>query len=253
MKYLDTRYFPKTLGEILNMNTENLIVNDYEYSEDEKIELFFIANCRISLNIVAEYKDEKYNILYGKNIIGTFLKFINNEIQLENKFFKDLDVPTRRSLLTCNTTMYIITDNKDVNTQENIDMLINNLNKIIQNIILVELKKTVPNADILISGPPDHRKKKDGTLFVNPSLNRVRSGLKEIANKHKASYWDLFEAMGGEGCIERWAEFELVNKDYMHYRKAGYEKQGKLLYDALEKSLLIPQINFRIQVCFIFT
>ena len=105
---------------------------------------------------------------------------------------------------------------------------------------LVELKKTVPNADILISGPPDHRKKKDGSLVVNPSLNSVRIGLKEIANKHKVSYWDLFEAMGGEGCIERWAEFELVNKDYMHYRKAGYEKQGKLLYDALEKCLLIP-------------
>jgi hypothetical protein len=109
------------------MIEENTIVNDYQFDEDNKIDLFMLAYSNIAVTIIAQYKNKQYHIIQGKNVIETLKKFINNEITLNNKFFNELTPPEKRALFTYQPNFIFITENE---TPEQIEELLKNLNKI---------------------------------------------------------------------------------------------------------------------------
>ena len=75
----------------------------------------------------------------------------------------------------------------------------------------------------------------DSTALTYPMLGAIRAEMKKVTILEEALYWDLFEAMGGAGTMEVWAEStpKLASSDLVHFTPKG----AKLIGELLDKSL----------------
>jgi lysophospholipase L1-like esterase len=99
------------------------------------------------------------------------------------------------------------------------------------------LKQLVPNAAVIVIGPSD-MSVLEGTNWVTyPTLEQVRDALKDAAFEAGACYWDLYEAMGGNGSMKEWvnANPPLAIKDYAHFTDKGALKVSQWFTEALFK------------------
>ena len=99
------------------------------------------------------------------------------------------------------------------------------------------LKSLCPNATILVIGPADMSKKEETTFITYPLLNEVRNALKDYAFIEGCVFWDMYEAMGGQNTMPKWADQEppLASKDYIHFTSKGARKIAELFYQALKE------------------
>ena len=96
------------------------------------------------------------------------------------------------------------------------------------------IKKSIPNASILITLPSENYRVKSGQTIENSTVYSVSTVLKTQAQKHNCAIWDLYTVMGGKGSMLKWHSAGLVNQDHIHYLRKGYNLQGQLLYNALK-------------------
>lgn len=100
-----------------------------------------------------------------------------------------------------------------------------NMAKLIQ-----KVKRSAPSASIILTTPADC------ALYnrsINPSNQKARAKLFELAEESNCAIWDLYEIMGGYGSINKWLKEKLCAYDRVHFSGKGYRLQGDLLYDAL--------------------
>lgn len=99
------------------------------------------------------------------------------------------------------------------------------------------MKRLCPNAEIIVIGPSDMCKQEGTEWITYPMLPKVRDELKKASFEAGAAYWDLYEAMGGNGAMKEWAEAEkpLAIKDYTHFTNRGVRKAGQWFFNALIK------------------
>jgi lysophospholipase L1-like esterase len=103
--------------------------------------------------------------------------------------------------------------------------------------ILRGLRKDVPSAAILVTGPGDRAaRRKKGSATVTRNAPLVTRALREAAAETGCAFWDARAAMGGEGSIRRWARSGLAQKDLVHLTGSGYAKLAGLLFDRLERA-----------------
>ena len=62
-----------------------------------------------------------------------------------------------------------------------------------------------------------------------------REAILELAARRQCAVWDFYSVMGGDGSMAIWRESALANLDNIHFTKEGYERQGRLLLEALMK------------------
>lgn len=67
----------------------------------------------------------------------------------------------------------------------------------------------------------------------NPSAMAVREVMFEVAARHGAAVFDLFDAMGGMGAIGVWEEAGFARRDRIHFTREGYRVIADLYWDAL--------------------
>lgn len=99
--------------------------------------------------------------------------------------------------------------------------------------LLEKIKSALPDAAVLLVGPPDHclnRKR------VNPATRKVNTIFAEIADNLDFVYWNQQKAMGGQGSIHSWRRRKLATKDLVHFTPDGYAKQARLLGRAFSKT-----------------
>lgn len=99
------------------------------------------------------------------------------------------------------------------------------------------LKRLMPNADFIVIGPSDMATKV-GTQYVTMDyLPEVRDALRNIALKHGAAYWDIFEVMGGRNSMAQWVDADppLAAKDYIHFTPQGAKHIAELFYKSLHR------------------
>lgn len=94
------------------------------------------------------------------------------------------------------------------------------------------LEQYTPNADILITTPPDAMR---ASRYVNHNISQARDLIQEYIMANDLSSWNFYDVMGGEGAIQNWYSSGLAQKDHLHLTRTGYELQGVLLYEALMK------------------
>ncbi|MCI0489349.1 MAG: GDSL-type esterase/lipase family protein [Blastocatellia bacterium] len=106
--------------------------------------------------------------------------------------------------------------------------------------LLIRLRKAVPRASLLVISPPDRAARAGArwrTISLMPALVRAQ---KRAAEKAGAAFWDMFQAMGGEGSISTWATLpvRLAQPDRVHLTRAGYARVAESLYAELMRGYL---------------
>jgi len=101
--------------------------------------------------------------------------------------------------------------------------------------LLDRIRSTIPHAAILLTTAPDsyYPRLRRRPARPNPNMAVVRSVIAETAAARGCAYWDLFTLMGGEGSMKLWRESALANYDNIHFTKEGYQRQGRMLLEAL--------------------
>ena len=90
-------------------------------------------------------------------------------------------------------------------------------------------------ASCLVMSPLDHGQKHRGKIRTKPNLEPMIAVQRRVAHENGCAYYSLFDAMGGEGTMGRWARSKprLVGGDLTHVSKYGARILGALIYKAL--------------------
>lgn len=102
--------------------------------------------------------------------------------------------------------------------------------------VIEHLKEAFPQAGILLVGVGDREfKDEDGNLHTMPGVKNLIQYQQNIAAKAGIAFWNLFEAMGGEGSIKRMVEARpaQANLDYTHINFHGGKALAIKLYETL--------------------
>lgn len=101
--------------------------------------------------------------------------------------------------------------------------------------VVKHLKNAFPNASILVISTGDKGYRKDGSMTTDPAIPFVVDAQKKTAEVTGSAFWNLYEAMGGEGSMVKWVQGDTVyaNKDYTHFNPRGAHRVGKMLFNKL--------------------
>jgi lysophospholipase L1-like esterase len=99
--------------------------------------------------------------------------------------------------------------------------------------LVTQLLEYSPGALILLTTPADSYLRGKG---FNPHMAATSATIRKYAQDKGYALWDLFGLSGGENSALMWKSNGLMSSDSVHYSKAGYAVQGKLLYQSLIKA-----------------
>ena len=102
--------------------------------------------------------------------------------------------------------------------------------------VIEHLKEAVPQAGILVVGVGDREHKdEEGNLRTMPGVKNLIRYQQTIAAKAGVAFWNLYDAMGGEGSIRRMVQAKpaQANLDYTHINFHGGKVLAKQLYETL--------------------
>ncbi len=97
-------------------------------------------------------------------------------------------------------------------------------------------QEIAPDAKILYIGPSDMSTKIAGEMRTYTLLPRFVELLDQYVTDCGASFWNLFDAMGGQGSMVRWvaARPQLAGEDYVHFTHKGAERVSDLLFETID-------------------
>jgi lysophospholipase L1-like esterase len=101
--------------------------------------------------------------------------------------------------------------------------------------LITNIKRLNPNANVLLTTPPDSYRKTRRGRVKNLNMKSARLVIVNYCKQHNLPYWDLYEVMGGYGSMAKWYASGLAAKDRIHFTGKGYLIQGDLFYRALMK------------------
>ncbi len=110
--------------------------------------------------------------------------------------------------------------------------------------VIDHLKQSFPESGILLVGVGDRvNRMSDGELHTLPGIIALSRYQQKLAADCGIAFWNLFEAMGGEGSIKRMAEAKPAEagKDYTHINARG----GKRIANYLFKSMVYGHEQYR--------
>ena len=97
------------------------------------------------------------------------------------------------------------------------------------------LKRTCPDAAIIIIGPGDMSTKQKDRFVTYKNLPALVEAMKDVAMATGCGYWNMYEAMGGKNSMPSWvnADPELARPDYVHFSTRGARLIANMFYNAL--------------------
>lgn len=104
------------------------------------------------------------------------------------------------------------------------------------------LRGALPDVPILMTTPPGsydsfRQRKRRRTYQVNPRTLQAARTIHRYADSNGVAVWDMYEVFGGvKRAALNWWEAGLMRPDHVHYLPAGYELQGRMLFQALVKA-----------------
>lgn len=72
--------------------------------------------------------------------------------------------------------------------------------------------------------------------ILNRNTQKVEQAMMDLARECGGAVWNQFRIMGGFASSNRWVNARLMNRDHIHFLRAGYELLADLLYNALHAS-----------------
>lgn len=101
---------------------------------------------------------------------------------------------------------------------------------------IARLKESFPHAGLLLLSIGDRNYKTDtGDLRTMPGVKNLLRYQQSIASESGIAFWNMFEAMGGEGSMAAMvhAKPSLANYDYTHINFRGGRRMAGLLFETL--------------------
>lgn len=97
-------------------------------------------------------------------------------------------------------------------------------------------QQLAPQARILFIGPSDMSTNIGGQMKSYPLLGQFVQLLDQYLTECGAAFWDMYQAMGGEGSMVQWvkARPQLAGEDYVHFTHKGAEHVSDLLYETID-------------------
>ena len=96
------------------------------------------------------------------------------------------------------------------------------------------MKQAFPHASILVVSMGDRDKRgSDGQMHTMGGVKEMVSYERKMASDHHVAFWNLYEAMGGDGSLAKMTEKKQANLDYTHINFAGGRHLAELLFDVL--------------------
>lgn len=99
--------------------------------------------------------------------------------------------------------------------------------------VMVQVTAAVPEASVMLVGPPDMASKKDEEGHSKPMVPELIEHQKNCANELGWAYWNQYKAMGGSGSMWAWVQSGLGSADLIHPTGSGGNVLGKMEYLAL--------------------
>ena len=101
--------------------------------------------------------------------------------------------------------------------------------------VVQRLKRSYPDAAILLLGVSDRSTKIDGDYRTMESIPVMIAAQREIARRSQVAFFNLFEAMGGNNSMVSYVESDppLANKDYTHLTFQGGRKVAGIFVKTL--------------------
>lgn len=103
------------------------------------------------------------------------------------------------------------------------------------NEVIAHFKRCMPQAALLVVSISDREDKVDGQLRTAPGVKELLAAQQQMAIDGGVAFWNLYEAMGGEGSIKEMAEREPAEarKDYTHINRRGGDRIADIFCRAL--------------------
>lgn len=103
--------------------------------------------------------------------------------------------------------------------------------------VLDKFTKAFPNTDILLISSADRAFRYNGDYQTAKGLPYVLETQAKLAFDHHLAFFNLFETMGGENTIVKWATQNppLANKDYIHPNLKGADILAEKIFEAMMK------------------
>lgn len=103
--------------------------------------------------------------------------------------------------------------------------------------VLLRIQACYPDAAIVMLGVGDRGQKQGTEIASLPTVSAIVHAQRKAAREAGVMFWDMREAMGGEGSVVDWRSKGLVNADYIHLNHKGGEQMGKLFVESLTRVL----------------
>ena len=132
-------------------------------------------------------------------------------------------------LSSSNSDLVILEYGTNESFDETLDVNVYRKN-LVNNIHLI--RKSLPNAVILLMTPPD--------TMVNDksfpkSFAKIMNTQKQVAKSERTLFWDWQAAMGGPHSIKEWRSNRLARPDLVHQTLQGYRQSARIFYTDLEE------------------
>jgi lysophospholipase L1-like esterase len=108
--------------------------------------------------------------------------------------------------------------------------------------VISHFQKAFPESSILLIGISDRSINVNGAFKTLPGILRMRTAQRKIAEQSGILFWDLFEAMGGENSMPKFASAQppMAGKDHTHLNSRG----GQVMAGKLAKALLFEMKQY---------
>ncbi|MDR1830592.1 MAG: GDSL-type esterase/lipase family protein, partial [Candidatus Fibromonas sp.] len=103
--------------------------------------------------------------------------------------------------------------------------------------VVKHLKKCFPGTDILVISQADKATKYGKEIKTDTTLAALIQAQEKYARNTGSAFLNLFELMGGEGSMLKWAKEtpSLAVSDYTHFNSNGAKRIAELIFEKLEQ------------------
>lgn len=245
--YLHGKNYPDNGEHLLEINLEaKNTTTGFEYNKAEQVTVKTGSCEKIGFSINREINAAQLSF---KNVKGgyTYIDAINFERQagvIYNSFsrhgtrFADLaEIPD--DVLKCQSEQYkpdlmvfeyginesqYIKDDHTHSAQDYKKHFLDTIEK---------YKRSVPQADILILGPPERELRGASGYYTMPQMLEVRQVQKESSEQADVAFLDVYLMMGGQGMAHKLRDQGIMQPDLYHFNRDGGYIVGDKIYTVL--------------------
>ncbi|MDW7693086.1 GDSL-type esterase/lipase family protein [Flammeovirgaceae bacterium SG7u.111] len=99
--------------------------------------------------------------------------------------------------------------------------------------LLAQVSEAAPRASIILTTPGDGYRRR---RYPNKNNEKAAEAIMEVANDLNLAVWNFYEVMGGYQSVNTWYKNGLSQRDKLHFTTKGYNLQGDLFYESLDRT-----------------